>query len=62
MRIELVHVLAQLLVRSVGSSCPRLVRVDVPHQLGEVNYSTEQVAKAVQVLDHGQELDLGILE
>ena len=61
-RVELVHVLAQLLVGGVGAVDPALVRVHVAHELGEVDDAAQEVAQAVEVLDHGEEGALGLVE
>lgn len=61
-RVEFVHVLAQLLVRGVGALDPFGVGVDVPNQFGEVDHAAQEVAQAVEVLDHGEEGALGLLE
>lgn len=62
MRVEHIHVRAQFLVRLVCTFLPILLGMNVPHHLRQVNHPTQHVTQTIQILHHGQERALGLLE
>lgn len=60
-RIELVHEVAQLLVRAVGVLNPLWIRVDISDEFCEIDDAAEQVGEPVDLLDLHEQVSLCFL-